>query len=627
MSRGLGDVYKRQTETPSQDSSADGGLHLGSSFGAVEYHGITSYQWATLLLLIIIVVWLNLRYRRKSRIASDAKRGILPPRAPKATSPSAPGTRIFAGQEQRFIREQEYQRDLFMRRIDFQRRRAVRQVHPANKTGSGHWPRTLDRSRDDQKSNNKTEESQRKLLGQQDLRQANGQQRRGRAETPARDHLPAVNERNPTPAKKNQRRRRRARTAYSTTSTTYTPSGPVRRFWNWREQRWEELDPSSADRNIETVDLAGDDDDNERAQTPARSEIPRDSLALGDRPKKRAGQDPLGDGAQDEGVLVQARQERVNSARRQLFGRWGQAPVVENEPNHEQQDDNNDPPQPASDEYATAESQVGGEDQIDQQHHDRQDAEPNNNAGVHFWGDTESESEDEAENDGFSCGLPEIDDWPNEHYTPCQEERLSNTITHAMRFIMTKDDNDLCEIEEDTLERRRRRTVLDLAESNRVADLCNEIRRHAKAIRQERKLHEEIFTEVDIRQDTGRGTYPDIREKSRHIRKSREIFTSNNYEDIRWRQKFCNAKDLSDFTRSRGTRVLTTPPPPDSPEPEKTNAANTSSDSGASFTVIASWNDPQQKDWEPQIPVHVVRPMPASRQEDSDKEEETPIIL
>ena len=85
------------TETPSQDSSADGGLHLGSSFGAVEYHGITSYQWATLLLLIIIVVWLNLRYRRKSRIASDAKRGILPPRAPKATSPSAPGTRIFAG--------------------------------------------------------------------------------------------------------------------------------------------------------------------------------------------------------------------------------------------------------------------------------------------------------------------------------------------------------------------------------------------------------------------------------------------------------------------------------------------------------------------------------------------------
>ena len=72
-----------QDSSASQDSSADGGLHLGSSFGAVEYHGITSYQWATLLLLIIIVVWLNLRYRRKSRIASDAKRGILPPRAPQ----------------------------------------------------------------------------------------------------------------------------------------------------------------------------------------------------------------------------------------------------------------------------------------------------------------------------------------------------------------------------------------------------------------------------------------------------------------------------------------------------------------------------------------------------------------
>ena len=87
------------TETPSQDSSADGGLHLGSSFGAVEYHGITSYQWATLLLLIIIVVWLNLRYRRKSRIASDAKRGILPPRAPPTSAPptSGLGTRIFAG--------------------------------------------------------------------------------------------------------------------------------------------------------------------------------------------------------------------------------------------------------------------------------------------------------------------------------------------------------------------------------------------------------------------------------------------------------------------------------------------------------------------------------------------------
>ena len=94
-------VMSDQDSSASQDSSADGGLHLGSSFGAVEYHGITSYQWATLLLLIIIVVWLNLRYRRKSRIASDAKRGILPPRAPqRASTPTAnsgPGKKIFAG--------------------------------------------------------------------------------------------------------------------------------------------------------------------------------------------------------------------------------------------------------------------------------------------------------------------------------------------------------------------------------------------------------------------------------------------------------------------------------------------------------------------------------------------------
>ena len=37
-----------------------------------------------------------------------------------------------------------------------------------------------------------------------------------------------------------------------------------------------------------------------------------------------------------------------------------------------------------------------------------------------------------------------------------------------MRFIMVKDDNELCAIEDDTQERRRRRTVLNLAEVNRV---------------------------------------------------------------------------------------------------------------------------------------------------------------
>ena len=77
----------------SQDSSADEGMHLGSSFGATEYHGITTYQWASLLMLVIIIVWLNLRYRKKSRIASDAKKGILPPLAPQQHSDT--GTRIF----------------------------------------------------------------------------------------------------------------------------------------------------------------------------------------------------------------------------------------------------------------------------------------------------------------------------------------------------------------------------------------------------------------------------------------------------------------------------------------------------------------------------------------------------
>ena len=69
---------------------------------------------------------------------------------------------------------------------------------------------------------------------------------------------------------------------------------------------------------------------------------------------------------------------------------------------------------------------------------------------------------------------------------------------------MVKDDNNLCDIEDDTQERRRRRTVLDLAEANMVADLCNEIKRHARAIRQERKLREELFSEVELRRDRER---------------------------------------------------------------------------------------------------------------------------
>ena len=41
---------------------------------------------------------------------------------------------------------------MFLRKIDFHRRRAIRQVHRVNKTGSGHWPRAVDRTRDDQET-------------------------------------------------------------------------------------------------------------------------------------------------------------------------------------------------------------------------------------------------------------------------------------------------------------------------------------------------------------------------------------------------------------------------------------------------------------------------------------------
>ena len=111
---------------------------------------------------------------------------------------------------------------------------------------------------------------------------------------------------------------------------------------------------------------------------------------------------------------------------------------------------------------------------------------------------------------------------------------------------------------------------------------------------------------MELRQDTGRGNYPNIRDKARHIRNAREIFNSNNFEDIRWRQKFCDAKDLSDFTRSRGIRTLTTPQPPPTPEPPKDQAANTSSDSGTSFTVLGSWAE--EHDETRQRPTNVVAP-------------------
>ena len=67
------------TTTMEDGGKADGGLHLGSSFGAETHYGITGFQWATMLMVFIAIIWLLLRYKRKSSIASDAKRGILPP--------------------------------------------------------------------------------------------------------------------------------------------------------------------------------------------------------------------------------------------------------------------------------------------------------------------------------------------------------------------------------------------------------------------------------------------------------------------------------------------------------------------------------------------------------------------
>ena len=148
-----------------------------------------------------------------------------------------------------------------------------------------------------------------------------------------------------------------------------------------------------------------------------------------------------------------------------------------------------------------------------------------------------------------------------------------------------------------------------------------------------RDSHEEIFSEVELRKDTGRGNYPNIRDKAGHIRKAREIFNSNNFEDIRWRQKFCNAKDLSDFTRSRGTRILTTPPPPPTPEPAKDPAANASSDSGTSFTILGSWSIEQD---EPrQRPTNVVAPtrrpettnQPRQEEEEENNNEDPLLII
>ena len=121
-----------------------------------------------------------------------------------------------------------------------------------------------------------------------------------------------------------------------------------------------------------------------------------------------------------------------------------------------------------------------------------------------------------------------------------------------MKFIMVSDTNTLPPLEEDCQERARRRMVLNFAESNRVADLCNEIRKHAQAIRQERTRNEKIISEEQYRRRIGRQDYPQAKARVDNIRKAREIFDSNSYEDIKWRQKFCDAKEVADVTRRWG---------------------------------------------------------------------------
>ena len=91
---------------------------------------------------------------------------------------------------------------MFMRRIDQHRRRAIHQVHSANLIGTRHWTRAVDRPRHDQEPNFKKKEAPRKLLGQQNMWQADRvKQRQGGAKTPAGHNLPTVNKGNPAPRK------------------------------------------------------------------------------------------------------------------------------------------------------------------------------------------------------------------------------------------------------------------------------------------------------------------------------------------------------------------------------------------------------------------------------------------
>ena len=169
------------------------------------------------------------------------------------------------------------------------------------------------------------------MLGQQNLRQAD------KLEAPARHDLSAINKRDPTPAKRNNRRKRKPKTGYSTTVTSFTPTGPIQRIWNWRTKTWEELDPSTPGRDIETIDLAGDD---EGRKTPDNPEHPAHAEEVRERPQKGAGQNTVRNGPQDEGDVVPADQEKINAARRALFT-YRQPIVIDDEPNPEPNADDN----------------------------------------------------------------------------------------------------------------------------------------------------------------------------------------------------------------------------------------------------------------------------------------------
>ena len=128
-----------------------------------------------------------------------------------------------------------------------------------------------------------------------------------------------------------------------------------------------------------------------------------------------------------------------------------------------------------------------------------------------------------------------------------------------MRFIMVTDTNDLAPIEEDCQERARRWMVQNVAESNRVGDLCNGICKHAQAIRQERTGEMKIMAEEQYRRRIGTADYQQAKEKADTIRKAREIFHTNTFEDIKWRGKFCTAKYVSAVTRQMGISTSITP--------------------------------------------------------------------